>query len=860
MAAHTQMMQTVEQLGILRAEQHAQAAGIEELFPEPEAFAHELVHRGWLTAFQAAKLLAGKHHELVLGSYLLLDELGQGGMGQVFKARHRIMRRVVALKIMRPLCLQGPESVRRFHREVQALSRLTHANVVLAHDAGQEGDRHFFVMEYVDGIDLARWVQRHGPMPISLACNCIRQAALGLQHAHEHGLIHRDIKPANLLLAGPAAAPESTAPEKSVVKVLDLGLARWLTPQDGLDSLATTEQGMIMGTPDFIAPEQIDNVHTADIRADIYSLGCTFYFLLTGKAPFAGNALMTKLVKHREIDPIPVDVLRPDIPPALVAILRTMLAKNPALRYQTPADAAVALEPFCSERTAPNKPACFRIEELFAHTSDDIEETISGNPESSIAAEEFHPRRSGLLTRRRILAAAGVVACLCVLIIWNAISEPGEGKGSDDVVVNQRVQTKNRFGSEPEAKLDDNAKPNLVKPAAIRLAAAEFADASIVPLKEWLKGRDILTVSQDGKGKFRTIQAALDASKSGQVVQVLDRGPYNENVFFSKPPNSIALVSEVNTQIDIPEWIEAPLGAGPPARAWWIHAHDLRLSGFTIRCPKILSPYTSATAIRLGISGDGTIDSCRVLRDPEESRWPVLQDTPQVPPLGALTIFGPNNTTIRVEDNNFEGYISVTCLAKKLAFRRNRIRCWSYSGLTVSTEPQYLLVSHNLMQSAYYGIVCTSRDTPMIQSLLIHNNDLDTVMGPIFFEAHKVPSRARIENNVFRARQKKGIVFPTPEFKDQATNSWKVGHNCYAQEIKDNPRFLYNFPKQLSDLRFSPGNLTENGADLIYRRLPADGPLASAGVGGDLPRYIGPVPPGPVPKGDDWLSRLESLR
>jgi len=211
---------------------------------------------------------------------------------------------------------------------------------VTVHDADEVGGTHFFAMEYVEGTDLSKLVRKEGPLPVREACEYIRQAALGLQHAHEQGLVHRDIKPANLMLT-----------TKGVVKVLDLGLARLATVAEGSDGTdPMTREGSVMGTPDFMAPEQATDPHSADIRADLYSLGCTLFQRLTGKVPYPGGTLTEKLLKHQMDPPPRVQVLRPDVPLDLAAVVLRLMAKKPAERYGTPAELAAALEPFCSHR------------------------------------------------------------------------------------------------------------------------------------------------------------------------------------------------------------------------------------------------------------------------------------------------------------------------------------------------------------------------------------------------------------------------------------------------------------------------------------------------------------------------------
>jgi serine/threonine protein kinase len=334
------------------AQQKELEQSLQPRFTEPKALARELVQRGWLTPYQGNQLLQGHGSKLLLGSYVLLERLGEGGMGTVFKARNWKLGQVVAIKLIRKQRLDSTAAVTRFQREIRACARLNHPNIVRAFDADEVAGIHLLVMELVDGTDLGKLVKESGPLPVAQACEYIRQAALGLQHAHEHGLIHRDIKPSNLLLtrrASSLACPPATGASKAacptdhMVKILDLGLAR-MTHTASEDSPSTlTESGAVMGTPDYLAPEQARQSHEVDIRADLYSLGCTLYFLLTGKAPFAGGNLGEKLVKHQLDEPVPVEQLRPEVPPEVAVIVRRLMAKKPQERYQTPAELEQAL-------------------------------------------------------------------------------------------------------------------------------------------------------------------------------------------------------------------------------------------------------------------------------------------------------------------------------------------------------------------------------------------------------------------------------------------------------------------------------------------------------------------------------------
>jgi serine/threonine protein kinase/formylglycine-generating enzyme required for sulfatase activity len=268
--------------------------------------------------------------------YEILRELGRGGMGVVYLARNKLMDRLEVLKVLNKEMLAKQGRADRFLREIQSAARLHHPNVVAAYTALQIGDLLVFAMEYVEGDDLAKLVRARGPLPVVNACYFAYQAAQGLQHAHERGMIHRDIKPGNLILFRDG--------KKAVVKILDFGLAK-VTSERGLDR-TLTQEGQMLGTPDYIAPEQTLDAQKADIRADIYSLGCTLYHLLTGSTPFAGNSLFEVLQAHHAIEAKPLNLVRPEVPVELAAVVAKMMAKDPNRRYQTPGEVVQALKPF----------------------------------------------------------------------------------------------------------------------------------------------------------------------------------------------------------------------------------------------------------------------------------------------------------------------------------------------------------------------------------------------------------------------------------------------------------------------------------------------------------------------------------
>jgi Leucine-rich repeat (LRR) protein/tRNA A-37 threonylcarbamoyl transferase component Bud32 len=374
--------------------------------------------------------------DLVLGSYILLERLGEGGMGQVFKARHCKLGRIVALKLIRKERLDNPATVKRFQREVRAAAALSHPNIVHAYDADEVNGTHILVMEFVEGAtDLTQLVKKNGPLPVAQACEYIRQAALGLQHAHERGMVHRDIKPSNLLLAvsrppQPVSRGRETA-SSGVIKILDMGLAR-LDHSAAADDKSTTmtQEGAVMGTPDYIAPEQARDSHQADIRADLYSLGCTLYFLLTGQVPFPGGSLTEKLIKHQLQEPAPVEQVRPDVPREVAAVVRKLMAKNREDRFQTPAEVAAALTGKLG-----------RVSQRFAARPAVAGAGVGGSSEDTLdsalsfmarggdtLALESPPARSRLLVKWPWLAAGALAFVGLLLVLFVVIKRPGKDR------------------------------------------------------------------------------------------------------------------------------------------------------------------------------------------------------------------------------------------------------------------------------------------------------------------------------------------------------------------------------------------------------------------------------------------------
>lgn len=313
--------------------------------PEPAAsaptpmlqLAHQLVRQSKLTAFQARAACNGDRKLLRCGDYHLLDLIGSGGMGHVFKARHEASEDLFAIKILRDSAQRSPGRLARFHREIEVTSRLTHTNIVTAQTAGESNGSHYLVMDLVDGLDLKSVVRKSGPVAIADAVDYVLQAARGLHYAHSERLVHRDIKPANLLLDA-----------NGTIRVLDLGLVQIVEEEQTDDALQDvtrlTVQGQVLGTPDYMSPEQAEDTRSVDKKTDIYSLGCTLHYLLTGRPPFLGATPVEVMMAHAT-QPIPwLRHQRSHVPSTLDQLFQQLLAKDPGDRPESLAPVIVELE------------------------------------------------------------------------------------------------------------------------------------------------------------------------------------------------------------------------------------------------------------------------------------------------------------------------------------------------------------------------------------------------------------------------------------------------------------------------------------------------------------------------------------
>jgi serine/threonine protein kinase/Leucine-rich repeat (LRR) protein len=518
-----ELFQLIDTNSLLSAEQFAEAQTWPE--QEPKTLLARMVNAGWLTKWQAQQVLAGKG-PFCFGRYKLLDLIGLGGMGAVYKAVQPSIGRIVALKVMNKQVLKQPKAIARFLREIRTAAAVDDPHIVRAIDADRDGDTYFLVMEYVTGRNLKLWLAQEHSLPVGWSCECIRQAALGLQHAFELGMVHRDIKPSNLLVT------QGETDGIPLVKILDLGLSRFVS--ETRDEGELTRSGQVLGTPDYIAPEQARNTKTADIRADIFSLGCALFELLTGRLPFPGENIMEKLMARASHDAPPVRMYRPEVPAELDAVVARMLARNPQFRYGTPAEVARALAPFsigtAGAVAAPAMPA---------HSQADVSTQPSGDPALLSTKASHEPTLSGFpvdLThpapkraprpvwetaefwkQPRVRIAAGIVAGIVVLAVIGSLIPRRKGAAASTAGKTEQHHKKHKH--ETTETIDEPTEPAAVESDPERATAL------------WIlqQGGTVMTVAVPAHGASKPKPSKTDVANAQRhesaKTEELPKGP-----------------------------------------------------------------------------------------------------------------------------------------------------------------------------------------------------------------------------------------------------------------------------------------------------------------------------------------------
>jgi serine/threonine protein kinase len=582
------------------------------------------VRDGMLTYFQAEQFLQGKWKRFTIGKYKVLERLGSGGMGQVFLCEHKLMRRRVAVKVLPTAKATDPSSLERFYREARAVAALDHQNIVRAYDIDQDDNLHFLVMEYVDGASLQDIIRKTGPMGVTRACHYVYWSAIGLQHAHAAGLIHRDIKPGNILVD-----------RTGVVKILDLGLARFFN--DDQDLLTKKYDESVLGTADYLAPEQAVDSHTVDGRADIYSLGATFYFLLTGNPPFAEGTVAQKLFWHQSRTPKPIREVRPEVPADVAAVLTKMMSKKPEDRYQTPALLAEAMLRFTQTPIPPppdeempqlsvaaqgtsSGPATVAAASRTATFAPKTPAPTHGPraPTTSAPANPPPPAPAPAKPQGAGIAVAGadvrrnkpapVVEPIPESVpgapIWEAISAETANAARADTDRRKRDGKSSRKYKSPPTEPKPNSKPGsksgyvkgggkafplltvlAIAAGAVLLAAAAYAvywfgirDKSSPSTPTSTEPRTLIVTKAATPDQFATLQKAVNDFRTGDTIVLLD--PVIEEVVSISRQKGIAIMAPEGKRVI---W-KTPPGKGITPHLLSLYATEgIRISGITFQ-------------------------------------------------------------------------------------------------------------------------------------------------------------------------------------------------------------------------------------------------------------------------------------
>jgi serine/threonine protein kinase len=532
---------------------------------EPAELASRLVKDGILTEYQAKQILKGKAQGLTFGSYVILDFLGKGTMGKVYKASHRMMGRVVALKILEPRYITSTRSLARFQREMQLVGRLDHPNVVRAFDADRVGDCHFIAMEYIDGFTLEDLLKARGALPPADVVYYGAQVADGLAHAHSQGVLHRDIKPSNLLM---------TRTKK--LKVLDFGLGT-LLEKDELDT-ALTSAGLAVGTPDYISPEQARTVKI-DRRSDLYSLGCTMYHLLSGQLPFKGESSMDCLVGRITGKPVPIGEVMPGLPVRLVQTIEKLMATNPDDRYQTADEAATALRALLRPKSGASASSSAGTVAPIAAVPESVPKvgtTLEAPALPVRAAARSSERKSGSLRSRwagrgpktnRALAAVAVAAALLIAATFMFFRSSSD----ENPAIQPGPVVASNVPSPPAAR------PN-VRPSSLVIESPKQAEAATVGMKKDLAGPALPA----GGANARQASLLIESPKQGATVGM------NE---------------ELSGLVESDGWPVIFVQADIPGQLWWCQAPVEKVDGGRFSTKVVFGDGVTPHGTRFRIAG-----------------------------------------------------------------------------------------------------------------------------------------------------------------------------------------------------------------------------------------------------------------
>jgi len=728
---------------------------------------------------------------LLAGRYQVLDKLGEGGMGAVFRARDTKLDRAVAVKMLPQGSTPDGDAVARFQREAKALARLTHPGIIQAHDSGEEAGRPFLIMELVEGRSLAALLRDQGRVGPPRAADFAYQAALALHHAHKSGLVHRDVKPSNLLLSS-----------EGRVRLLDLGLARFL--QDQIGEAVLTRTGTGMGTPDYCPPEQFRDARHADVRSDVYALGCTLYHLISGRVPFPGSSFSEKVEAHETKDPTPLEELCPEVPAGLALTVRRMMAKRPADRFQTMAEVAEALMPHVAGSSS---------------AFPQIRKTATWDG-SRLATMPAMPRR------RAPWLVAGLAAALLLAAIGVAGLATDWFRRGDALVAQATDMT--TTANEPGDTGPTKPHPD--------------------PKNEEPLDPNVLTVAQKpGAARFQTIGAAIQAVKPGQTVLVLDDAVYTERL------NLAQASSFQNVTLTAPRHATLAIPSGTRIGVQISSVPGLVLRGFRIRADGPVGGLVVVTGQTPGVTledldlqvsaGTGmgvsveevhlnaalpplTVRGCRF-----QGGEPALQVAGTI---GAIQ-------SIVVEGNSFAGMIR---------------------GMLIRGEVGRVCVVANRFFGASDSAIQLGPLGEKTDTLLVANNSfLDCTTALRLADTAPKGSNVRLSGNLILGSPRPDILFVSwtgrPDDPGKAGDgrsvgkAWRIDHNW--REVKlppssnpDTAAWVPPAPKNGDVRQDEIKGVNRDSKAVNFLRPDSNSKPANDGAGNEdplLPRYVGALPP-----------------
>ncbi|HQU42315.1 MAG TPA: protein kinase, partial [Pirellulales bacterium] len=750
------------------------------------------------------------------GGYRVLRVLGAGGMGLVLEGEDPKLRRRVALKVMKSSLAARDEHHQRFLREARVAAAIEHPHIVTVHQVGEHRGLPFMAMQLLKGEALDERLRRQPALPLAECLRIGRETAEALAEAHGRNLIHRDIKPGNIWLEGTSGW----------VKLVDFGLAH------AAEDVHLTQTGAIMGTPAYMSPEQARG-ETVDGRSDLYSLGAVLYKLTTGDVPFRGASTMAVLMALATEAPRRPSELNPDVPPALDDLILRLLAKKPDERFHSAVAVAKAIR-------------------AIEHDS----------PKSEVQSP-----KSGEQTGRRrprwFWVAAAAAACFAfatiVIIVrdkdGNEVLRATVPDGGSATLT--EGDTASKVAPVPARRDDGSASPLPEGQPTPPARSVEAALPEPPPLEEWLKGREVLTVAQDGSGQFKTIQAALDALQPGQVVNVLDRGPYRERLVLEGLPADTGLVSRAGTRIELSEWKSVPHGDFADYHEGHVFSgiDGFRLHGFELAFPQGTS---TGCKLRFSQTIGLVLEHCLVRAVPMASEVgePLAVDniSNEAPGFSA-----------HVRDCLIEGYLElhahrradVTLVVEHNCFTSGIDHHLHFHG----DAWKQVVVRHNVFtgQTAHDLLIKNAwRPSSLLE---VSNNTTTTAVDQVVFTESAHHGSVTIRNNLCTSPCLLSVFKGAENDLAAALATWHVDHNVYPEPLRSQTDLInwikkQGVPRSPADVASMPRFLSKDVSNRDYLRIAADGPLANGGSGGAWPDYIGALPPGPAPPDGDWFTRL----